>query len=457
MANNIIKSYNSISVQRNKRYRANDKRLQQIQKNRYYFEKAQNQYASILKILAQKTHKGRFSDDLIDDFISNPSLLTTELINSGVNKDEALKLEQQFNQAYQMFFYIFAYCIEDAESLGEYINDTELNYGITLLKDKLAEMHVLNREQTSTFIRNQSIFGIHSNGDKGFTFGMRNNINTSIVEQGIIKATGEESGGKNLALQLFGEEGLELQQRTFAILEKMQIYTKQAVYYQGTWEKKGEYFGQSRMTMYEKYLADKVQRYNNGQGEKFFTKRNGQQVEIAFTQEYADSLLEKRRKAMNSTVTTSRKLEGSYRLIADDIIKIGMSDTEIEDTIKEKMKKGWIYSDNKPGVTIGDLEKKEVSVIQKLTKTAKPLEARDVSLKVVQDQKYNPSLYDSLTLFNTYDLMEQEAFSKQEQINLQKEIDSGQIVNYPEVRAALEEQIPPLLYAEASDFFNLNN
>lgn len=423
--NSVLSSnYINITTASKKRYMPNQQRKTQMENNRKYFLKAQNLYADILEKLSLYLQKDFLDNNsLIDSFVEHPEQLIALLqIQGGVKFDEAYALAEEFSNAYNTFFQVFAYCIEDAESIGEYINDTELNYGIALLnKNHELSTHVLDKQQTSDFIRNQSIFGIQRNRNGTFTFGMKEKIGTDIIEQGIIKATGDQEGGKNLAVQIFGQETLELQQLIFEKLASTRILTATAA----RLNEPGRY------DRYEKMLKSKLDRGT-------------------IDQDTYNQRLMKRQRQMQSEVTLSRKLEGSYRLIIENYIQRGMSENEIMEQIDIMAKQGWKFSDNKPGVFGGDLTKKELQKIQSNTAL---LEARDISLKLGQDQRYNPDLYSNTTIFNVYDLilLQSEEIGVQQQIN--SDIGSGAILGYPEVRTSMEEQVGQFI-DNAQSFFD---
>ena len=438
MANNIYSSYIDISQSPDhRRYKANQQRVEQVQKNKKYFSKAQEQYNDILKDIGSFLHIDLLKNqDIIDNFIDNPSLLMVQLKEAGLNEKEAQKLSLKFNQSYNTFFQVFAYCIEDAEKVGEYIGKTELNYGINLLKQEQSELHVLNKAQTRNFIRNTSVFGIQVEKNGTFTFGMRNNINTDIIEQGIIAATGQSTGGKNLAIQLLGEDAINLQQKVFDILSHMRIQTKTGAYYSRV---QGKYLN---------YLKGQVEKYNSNLKDKDGNR-------LGFSEDTAKTKLLQRQRAMERDVSLSRKLEGSYRFIIDGVVKAGMNENEIISAIKMATKEGWQYSDSVPGVVQGDISKKDLSILQNVNQNSTNLlPSRDLSLKFGQNQQYNPDLYNSVSIFNTYQLILLEAEQAQEEKQLNEAIQTGQFYEYPEVSEQIEDVVGSFLGDTAQEFFS---
>ena len=417
MGKSLVERTYNIKIKTGRRYQADQQKITNLSNNETILKNKQSAYIDVLQELGKYLEQKMLSDSLIDQYSSDPNLLMVQLLSSGVDYDIALSLVQEFNEKYNDFFEAFACSIEDAESLGEYIGDTELNYGIGLLKESAVEMHVLNKTQMHDFIRNSSVFGIHASGQDNFAFSMKNNIGTDIIEQGIIAATGgDPNGGKNLARMLFGEQTLNLQQQTFEALSNMHIYTRKALYYQGM-DERYKQNPISRFDSYKNSLQEKVQK--------------GQ-----ITDKEMQKLISKREAAMSREISESRKFEGSYRYIIDGVVRLGMSEDQIIDAIQKDLNanKGWHYSDSVPGVIQGDLDNNQVRALWALSYGSNITDLNsesnwyspnnniikidpvvDISLKFGQDQTYNPDLYNTSTLFKTYTLMIAEAQAQNEE------------------------------------------
>lgn len=409
---NVEKDFLQVSIEMKKKYGVTEKRRTQLEENQKYYEKAATRYSNTLDKISNATSTN-LSNSVIDGFVQNQDNLISFLINSGMDEEKAFELANEFQRDYNLFFQVFAYSIEDMESIGETLNDTELNYAIGLYsQDSGLKMNFLNKEATSQFIRDQQIFGISRDKNGQFVFGMRDDINIAMVQSSIDKVGGENS--KNLMSPLLGETS-SLQMSLFDTLAQNRVLTAQAM----------KYNEPGRLEKYNSYLDNLV-------------------AKGKISEETAVSRLSKRQQQMDREVTLSRKLEGSYRMLIDQSVKAGME----ENDILSQLNGGWKYSDNRAGLMQGDLTKNQMIQLG-----ANPDTASMYSLKLVQDQKYNPQLYSWKSLYNLYGLLideEEMGFIGQDLEN--NGIGDSDII-YQDERVSMQDVVMDELGGAEGDFF----
>ena len=409
---NVEKDFLQVSIEMKKKYGVTEKRRSQLEENKRYYEKAATKYENTLDKIANISSIN-LSNSVIDGFVQDKKNLISFLMNSGIDEKEALELADEFQTNYNLFFQVFAYSIEDMESIGETLNNAELNYAIGLYSQESGlKMNFLNKDATSQFIRDQQIFGISRDKNGQFVFGMRDDINIAMVQSSIDKLGGENN--KNLMSPLLNETS-NLQMSLFDTLAQHRVLTAQAT----------KYNEPGRLEKYNAYLDNLV-------------------AKGKISEEIAVSRLSKRQQQMEREVTLSRKLEGSYRMLLDQSVKAGMEENEI----LSQLNNGWNYSDNRSGVIQGDITRDQMVQLG-----ANPKTAAMYSLKLVQDQKYNPQLYNWNSLYNLYGLLTDE-----EEIGLMRQdlenngIGDNDII-FQDERVSMQEIVMSELGGEAGDFF----
>ena len=412
VTNNLI----TVSTRLKTGYQVDGARRAQMQHNQSFFNKAQEQYNDILERITEATHISLLGrNSLIDSFVENPNELVKFLEENGiVDNNTILELVNDFESAYNLFFQVFAYSIEDIERIGEKLGDTSLRYGIGIYTEEAGlSMHLLEGNAKSLFIRDQSVFGIQQDKTGKFIFGVKENVGTSIVEKAIQQATGDSSGGVNLAKETLGENLFQAQQSAFMALSQARLQTPRVIALN-----------------------------EEGRLEKYQTYLDRQLAKNKITSEEYEKRLATREKQMEKTVNLSRKLEGSYRLLVEQATNSALLEDGILDQITKMQTTGYGYIDNIMGAFQGDLTKSD---LEKLGITS----PSDISLKLIQDQKYNPDLYSANSVMNIYNLMLDTY--EMEEINAQFTEDS--IIHDTQVQENIETVVGQYLGEEITSTF----